>query len=38
VDRETARKNMTAGLLAAGFATGIFALTFVAALFYIAQG
>jgi len=29
---------MTAGLVAAGLATGIFALTFVAALFYIAQG
>ena len=38
LDRETARKNMTAGLVAAGLATGIFALTFVAALFYIAQG
>ncbi len=29
---------MTAGLVAAGLATGIFALTFIAALFYIAQG
>jgi len=38
VDRETARKNMAAGLVAAGFATAIFALTFVAALLYIAQG
>jgi hypothetical protein len=38
VDRETARKNMTAGLVAAGLATGIFALTFIVALFYIAQG
>lgn len=38
VDRETARKNMAAGLVAAGIATGVFALAFVVALFYIAQG
>ncbi len=38
MDRETARKNMVAGLVAAGIATGVFALAFVVALFYIAQG
>lgn len=38
VDRETARKNMAAGLVAAGIATGVFALAFIVALFYIAQG
>jgi hypothetical protein len=37
VDRETARKNMTAGLVAGGFATAIFALSFVVAFLYIAQ-
>lgn len=37
VDRESARKNMAAGLVAAGIATGVFALAFVVALFYIAQ-
>ena len=37
VDRENARKNMAAGLIAAGIATGVFALAFVVALFYIAQ-
>ncbi len=37
VDRETARKNMSAGLVAGGFAAAIFALGFVAALLYIAQ-
>ena len=37
MDRETARKNMTAGLVAGGFATGVFALCFIAAFLYIAQ-
>jgi hypothetical protein len=37
VDRETARKNMGAGLVAAAFAAVIFALCFVAAFLYIAQ-
>ncbi len=37
VDRETARKNMTAGLVAGGFAAGVFALCFIAAFLYIAQ-
>ena len=37
VDRETARKNMSAGLVAGGFAAAIFALCFVAAFLYIAQ-
>jgi hypothetical protein len=37
VDRETARKNMSAGLFAGGFAAAIFALAFIAALLYIAQ-
>jgi len=37
VDRETSRKNIGAGLLAAGLAAGVFALCFVAALLYIAQ-
>jgi hypothetical protein len=36
VDRETARKNMNAGLIAGGFAASVFALCFVAALLYIA--
>jgi hypothetical protein len=37
VDRETARKNMGAGLSAGAFAAAVFALCFVAALLYIAQ-
>ena len=37
VDRETARKNMGAGLVAGAFAAVIFALCFVAAFLYIAQ-
>jgi hypothetical protein len=37
MDRETARRNMSAGLVAAGFATAIFALSFVAAFLYVAQ-
>jgi hypothetical protein len=38
VDRETARKNMTAGLVAGGFAALVFALCFIVALLYIAHG
>jgi hypothetical protein len=37
MDRETARHNMTAGLVAGGFAAAIFALTFVVAFLYVAQ-
>jgi hypothetical protein len=37
VDRQSARKNMTAGLIAGGFAAAVFALAFVAAFLYIAQ-
>jgi hypothetical protein len=37
VDRETARANMAAGLIAAGIATAIFALCFVVAMLYIAS-
>jgi hypothetical protein len=37
VDRETARRNMSAGLVAGGFAAAIFALAFVVAFLYIAQ-
>lgn len=37
MDRETARKNMSAALLAGGLAASVFALAFVAALLYIAQ-
>jgi hypothetical protein len=37
VDRETARKSMSAGLVAGGFAAAMFALSFVVALLYIAQ-
>jgi hypothetical protein len=37
MDRETARRNMGAGLVAAGFAAAIFALSFVVALLYVAQ-
>ncbi len=37
VDRETARKNMSAGLVAGGLAAAVFALCFVAAFLYIAQ-
>jgi hypothetical protein len=37
VDRETARRNMTAGLVAGGFAAGVFALSFIVALLYIAH-
>jgi hypothetical protein len=37
MDRETARKNMSAGLVAGGFAAAMFALAFVVAFLYIAQ-
>jgi hypothetical protein len=37
VDRETARRNMSAGLVAGGLAAAIFALCFVVAFLYIAQ-
>jgi hypothetical protein len=37
VDRETARRNMVAGLVTGGIAAGAFALSFVFALFYIAS-
>jgi hypothetical protein len=37
VDRETSRRNMTAGLFAGGIAAGIFALCFVVAMLYIAS-
>jgi hypothetical protein len=37
VDRETARRNMSAGLVAGGFAAMIFALCFIVALLYVAH-
>jgi hypothetical protein len=37
VDRDLARKNITAGLIAGGFAAAIFALSFVAAILYVSQ-
>jgi hypothetical protein len=37
VDRERARRTIGAGLLAGGIAAGVFALTFVAAVLYIAS-
>jgi hypothetical protein len=36
VDRELARKNIGAGLLAGGIAASVFALCFLAAVLYIA--
>jgi hypothetical protein len=36
MDRETARRQMKAGLVAGGIAAGVFALSFVAAFLYIA--
>jgi hypothetical protein len=36
MDRESARRQMGAGLVAGGIAAGIFALSFVAAFLYIA--
>jgi hypothetical protein len=37
VDRQTAKSNMTAGLVAGGVAAAIFALSFVVAVLYIAS-
>jgi hypothetical protein len=37
VDRERARSNIAAGLLAGGIAAAVFALAFVAAVLYIAS-
>jgi hypothetical protein len=37
VDRETAKSSMSAGLLAAGLAATIFALSFLIAVLYIAS-
>jgi preprotein translocase subunit SecD len=37
VDREAARKNMSAGLVAGGLAAAVFALCFVVAFLYISQ-
>jgi hypothetical protein len=37
VDRETARKRMSAGFVAGAFAASAFALCFVVAVLYIAQ-
>jgi hypothetical protein len=37
VDRDLAKRNLTAGLVAGGIATAVFALCFVAAFLYIAS-
>jgi hypothetical protein len=37
VDRETAKRDIGAGLLAGGIAAGVFALCFIAAMLYIAS-
>jgi hypothetical protein len=37
MDRETARRSLSAGLVAGGIAVGVFALCFVTAFIYIAQ-
>ena len=37
MDRETAKSDMTAGLVAGGVAAAIFALSFVVAVLYIAS-
>jgi hypothetical protein len=37
VDRESARRNLSGGLLVASLATFIFALSFIVAMLYIAQ-
>ena len=37
MDRQTAKSNMTAGLVAGGVAAAIFALSFVVAVLYIAS-
>jgi hypothetical protein len=36
MDRESARRNMTAGMLAGGLAAAVFGLSFIVALLYIA--
>jgi hypothetical protein len=36
MDRETARRELTAGLVAGGIAAAVFALCFVTAVLYIA--
>jgi hypothetical protein len=36
MDRETARRQLSVGLVTGGIAAGIFALSFVAAFLYIA--
>jgi hypothetical protein len=37
VDRETARRNLSGGLLFASIAVAVFGLTFIVAMLYIAQ-
>jgi hypothetical protein len=37
VDRESARRNLSTGFLAGAIAAGVFALSFVAAMLYIAS-
>lgn len=37
MDRESTRRNISAGLVAGGIAASVFALCFVAAFLYIAQ-
>jgi hypothetical protein len=37
VDREQAKRNMSAGLMAGGIAAAVFALCFVVAVLYIAS-
>jgi hypothetical protein len=37
VDRELAKRNLTAGLVAGGIAVAIFALSFLVAVLYIAS-
>jgi hypothetical protein len=37
MDRESARASMSAGLVAGGIATAIFALCFIAAMLYVAS-
>jgi hypothetical protein len=37
MDRETARRNISSGLLTGGIAAAVFALCFVAAMLYVAS-
>ncbi len=37
MDRETSRKDIAAGLVTGGLAAGVFALCFLATMFYIAS-